>query len=122
MAYTTFGEYVRILRIQHHEIMGDMARMLGVSTAFLSAVENGKKNVPNEWIDKIAAHYHLDSHEKNNLLASAEESRTQYRIDSVNASVPKRRAAMAFARSFDEIDDETASKIIELLNKKETNH
>ena len=44
MAYTSFGEFVRILRIKHHEVMGDMAKMLGASLPFLSAVENGKKN------------------------------------------------------------------------------
>lgn len=43
MGYTKFGEFVRILRIKHHEIMGDMARMLGTSLPFLSAVETGKK-------------------------------------------------------------------------------
>ena len=42
MAYTKFGEFVRILRIRHHEVMGDMAGVLGASLPFLSAVENGK--------------------------------------------------------------------------------
>ena len=40
MAYTPFGEFVRILRIKHHQVMGDMAKILGTSTPFLSAVEN----------------------------------------------------------------------------------
>lgn len=43
MAYTKFGEYMRILRIKNHEVMGDLAKVLNVSTPFLSAVENGKK-------------------------------------------------------------------------------
>ena len=54
MTYTSFGEFVRILRIKHHEVMGDMAKMLEVKIPFLSAVENGRKNVPADWIDKIA--------------------------------------------------------------------
>ena len=45
MAYTKFGEYMRILRIKHHEVMGDIAKLLGVTLPFLSAVENGRKNV-----------------------------------------------------------------------------
>ena len=45
MGYTPFGEFVRILRIKHHQVMGDMAKILNTSTPFLSAVENGKKNV-----------------------------------------------------------------------------
>lgn len=43
MAYTKFGEYMRVLRIKNHEVMGDLAKVLNVSTPFLSAVENGKK-------------------------------------------------------------------------------
>lgn len=35
MAYTLFGEFVRILRIKHHQIMGDMAKILDTSLPFL---------------------------------------------------------------------------------------
>jgi predicted nucleotidyltransferase component of viral defense system len=43
VSYTKFGEFMRILRVKNHEVMGDIAKLLGVSTPFLSAVENGKK-------------------------------------------------------------------------------
>lgn len=118
MSYTKFGEFVRVLRIRNHEVMGDMAKLLGVSLPFLSAVENGKKNVPAEWVEAIAKHYELTDNEKQELEAAIEESRTQYKIVSTNAGIQQRRAAMMFARSFDEMDDETAAKILELLSKK----
>ena len=118
MAYTKFGEFVRVLRIKHHEVMGDMAEMLGTSLPFLSAVENGKKNVPAEWIEKITVHYNLTKQEKEELVNSIEESKTQYKIRTQNASEIQRKTVMAFARSFDDIDDDTALKILELLSKK----
>ena len=118
MAYTKFGEFVRILRIKHHEIMGDMAEMLGTSLPFLSAVENGKKNVPTEWIEKIIKHYNLSEREADELKVSVEESKTQYKIRTQNASEMQRKTAVAFARSFDEMDDDTALRILELLSKK----
>lgn len=46
MTYTKFGEFMRVLRVQHHEVMSDVAKLLGVSTPFLSAVENGGKMSP----------------------------------------------------------------------------
>ena len=46
MTYTKFGEFMRVLRVRHHEVMGDVAKLLGVSTPFLSAVENGRKMSP----------------------------------------------------------------------------
>jgi len=119
MAYTPFGEFVRILRIKHHQVMGDMARILGTSTPFLSAVENGKKNVPSEWIQMLTDYYGLSPMEKTQLEMSVEESRLQYKIIPGNAGKNQRRAALQFARSFDEMDDETALKILELLKNKE---
>lgn len=117
MAYTKFGEYVRVLRVKNHEVMGDMAKMLGSSLPFLSNVENGKKNVPPEWIDKLVDHYNLNETEKAEMLDAIEESKTQYKLVMGEASNNKRRAALKIARSFDDMDDETALKIIELLSK-----
>lgn len=118
MAYTKFGEFVRILRIRCHEVMGDMAKVLNTSVPFLSAVENGKKNIPPEWIEKLIDHYQLSETEAAALREAAEESRLQYKITAGNAGITKRKAALQFARSFDSMDDETAEKILELLNRK----
>jgi len=115
MAYTAFGEFVRILRIKHHEVMGDMAQVLGTSTAFLSAVETGKKNVPEGWSEKIAEHYGLSSAERAELDQAIEKSRTQAKIILKDASSTKREMALQVARSFEGMDDETAAKIIALL-------
>lgn len=118
MAYTKFGEFVRILRIKCHEVMGDMATILETSVPFLSAVENGKKNVPSEWIDRLIDHYKLSTEESCELREAVEESRMQYKITAGNAGITKRKAALQFARSFDNMDDETAERILELLSKK----
>lgn len=115
MAYTKFGEFFRIMRIKNHEVMGDSAEMLGVSVPFLSAVENGKKNVPPEWVDKIVAHFHLNEAEVSELKNAIEQSKTQMKLDLKEASPFQRSAALQFARSFEGIDEETARKIIELL-------
>ena len=48
MPYTKFGEFMRIQRVKHHEVMGDLANLLDVKVPFVSAVENGKRNVPEE--------------------------------------------------------------------------
>ncbi len=76
MAYTSFGEFVRILRIKKHEVMGDMAKVLGVKVPFLSAVENGKKNVPADWANKLISNYNLSTEEQCTLKQVIEESNT----------------------------------------------
>lgn len=121
MAYTDFGEQMRILRIKNHEVMGDSAQMLGVSASFLSAVENGKKNVPNKWLNILADHYHLNDIEVEKMKIAIENSKTQTKINLSNANPLKREAALKFARSFDNMDEKTAEKIITLLNQGERN-
>lgn len=118
MSYTSFGEFMRILRVKNHEVMGDVAKMLEVKVPFLSAVENGKKNVPNEWIDKIVDHYNLDAKEREDLMEAIEESKTQYKIIMNDSGVNQRKAALRFARSFDGMDDDTAIAILKLLKDK----
>lgn len=122
MAYTKFGEFVRILRIRHHEVMGDMAEKLGVKLPFLSAVENGKKNVPADWVDKLTMLYSLTAAERSELETAIQESRTQFKLNLGNAGITQRKAALQFARSFENMDDETASRILELLSKQEEKH
>lgn len=117
MAYTKFGEFMRILRIQHHEVMGDAAKMLNVSTPFLSAVENGKKNVPTEWFDIIAEHYSLSKEQIAEMIDAAENSKIQIKIPLSRSELYQREAALQFERSFDNIDEETAKKILELLKR-----
>ena len=119
MAYTKFGELVRILRIRNHEVMGDMAKKLNVKLPFLSAIESGKKNVPAELIRRIAETYCLSSDEEQELVQAAEESRTQYKISAIGAGINQHKAALQFARSFDQMDDETALRVLELLNSRE---
>ena len=117
MSYTKFAEFLRILRIKNHENMGDTAKLLGVNVAFVSAVENGKKNVPEDWIDKLVNHYNLNEQEKEELIRAIEDSKTTSKISLVSAPSFKRRVALQFQRSFDTIDEETARKILDLLGE-----
>ena len=115
MAYTKYGEFMRIERIKNHEVMGDTAKMLNVKIPFISAVENGKRNIPEDWIPKIIAHYHLNEGERAYLLNAIDESKTQMKINLKNATQPQRRVAIQFQRSFDKLDEDTAEKIMSLL-------
>ena len=83
----------------------------------MSAVENGKKNVPKDLVGKLTSVYQLSSGEKDELEEAVEESKMQYKIKVNNTSRNKRKVAMQFARSFDDIDEETAEKILEILTR-----
>ena len=118
MGYTKFGEYVRVLRVKNHEVMGDMAKFLDTTTPYLSAVENGKKNIPQEWKEKIIKHYNLKDEERDLLEKAIEISKTQRKIDLKTSTEAQREVALEFQRSFANIDEKTAKEIIKLLEGK----
>lgn len=57
-----FGVFCRKLRLENRELLYDMAEKLGVSSAFLSKVENGKGKPPADWRQKIISFYNLKTH------------------------------------------------------------
>ena len=118
MAYTPFGEFVRILRIKHHQVMGDMAKVLGASTPFLSAVENGKKNMPDSWYPILQEKYSLNDNDMDSLKQAAMESQKTISLNLKNASSSSKQLAVSFARQFDEMDEITSQQILNILNKR----
>jgi len=113
---TEFGQFLRKLRIDHNELLKHMAEKLGVSSSFLSAVETGKRNIPDGWVEKICLYYNLAMFEQEALKDAAANSAMAVTIDLSNM-VPKRReTASLFARKFDEVDDTTIEAIRKLLN------
>lgn len=120
MAYTKFGEFMRVLRIKNHEVMGDTAKLLNCMVSFVSSVESGKKNVPEAWIPILIEHYNLTDNQQNELLEAIEDSKTQVKLNLSEASIPRRRLAVQFQRSFEKLDDETANAILNILNKEDS--
>lgn len=116
---TDFGKFLRKIRIDCGEILKDMADKLGVSAAYLSAVEMGKRNIPNEWINKISEFYHLTSEEKEKLNIAAQNSAKNITLNFENAKNIQKETAILFAREFEHINDETLNKIKSLLKNTE---
>lgn len=56
MNLTEFGSAVRKARIDAKVTLQAMARDLGVTAAYLSGLEVGRKKVPEEWVAKIQAY------------------------------------------------------------------
>lgn len=114
---TKFGKLLRKIRIDHGEILMDMAKRLGVSPSFLSAVEVGRKSAPSGWSDTIAEQYHLSENQRQELKEAEQEAVTSVKLDFSKADQPQRTAAFVFAREFGSMSEETAGQVIQLLNR-----
>lgn len=116
---TKFGEYMRILRIKRNLVMKDTAVSLDVTTPFLSAVENGKKKIPDDWFEKLSAIYDLESQDKKDLMVAIEQSQSKITLNLENCNEKQKELVFQFQRSFPNIDEDTTKQIIEILNRKE---
>ena len=117
--YTQFGKFLRILRLDNGDLLKDMADKLEVSSAFLSAVETGKKNIPENWYDKIRLLYLLSDQRCAELKHSIKVSKTSEKLKLTNNSPQNVQVALQFARRFNErtISDKTMKEILKLLNR-----
>lgn len=112
---TKFGKFCRNLRMDRGELLYTMAQCLGVSSAFLSRVENGKAKPPKEWRDTLIAQYSLDKEQIAELDQSIKEARENViRVDSM--SQKDRDMMFAFARQLNELDENKKNQWRKLLN------
>ncbi|MGN0405349.1 MAG: hypothetical protein ACI4F1_09015 [Bariatricus sp.] len=111
-----FGIFCRKLRLDNGELLYDMAKKLGVSSAFLSKVENGNGKPPAEWRDMIISMYRLDDESIAELDDALFEANNMKSIDIRHFSNEDKELMWSFARKLDSVDKE---KIRKLLNNKE---
>lgn len=116
---TSLGRFLRKLRIDKGEILRDMAERLNVSSAFLSAVENGKKKVPESWMAKLTESYSLTSKQVEELKTAIDESSDTIELNIRDTSDARRHLAISFARKFDTMDDDTLRKLFEIIESNE---
>ena len=114
---TKFGKMLRTIRLERDELLRDMADKLGVTVAYLSAVENGKRKVPDEWISRIGDLYGLSDAETAKLQKLAYEERSDLKLDLGGATPGQRELAYSFARRFQNLDSQDIQEIQKFLNK-----
>lgn len=95
---TNFGKFCRKLRIDNGKLLLDMARELGVSSAFLSKVENGKAKPPVEWNAVISNNYNLTEGQKRELAILIEGERSKKTVKIPDISEDDSELMLAFAR------------------------
>ena len=81
----TFGEYLKRLRLAKNASQGNLATAIGKTTMYISNIEKGKNNPPDEsQLQKIADVLNLDEQERLNLIDEAAAARNTVAQDIFN--------------------------------------
>ena len=115
MKLTSFGKFTRKLRIDHDELLKDMAEKLGVTVSYLSAVEMGKRTIPSKWADILIKEYKLDEKEQIELKEAIFFSSKIIKLDTSNFEDNKKDLVYALARKLKDLDEEKVTNIKEIL-------
>lgn len=78
----------------------------------------GKRPTPDGLTDQIPDLYGLGTEMRAKLAGAADKTIQNIKVSLNKATDPQRDAALCFVHSFDDLDDETAKSVLELLHKK----
>ena len=97
--------------------MRDMASKLDISLSYLSAIENGKRAIPNFVYSKVCDNYDLSEKDKERLNSAIAGSSDVVKIDFTSLSEKKKE--VIYKLSTDQFDEDTMEKLYSIVVKKE---
>lgn len=81
---TPFGTKVAELRVEKDMLLSEFADALGVSAAFVSMVEMGRKPVPSEWLRRIPEILEINADDLESLQGLAGRAKKRYVFEAKN--------------------------------------
>jgi transcriptional regulator with XRE-family HTH domain len=116
---TPFGARLRELRRERGIQLKHMAKGLGVSAAYLSALEHGHRGRPNRaFVHRICAYLNIIWDEAEELQALAQLSHPRVAVDTSGLSPEATELANRLAERIEKLDPETVRKMLALLDRK----
>jgi len=113
---TPLGERLRALRKAKGVSQKEMAAAIGVSAAYLSALEHGRRGVPT-WVllQKIIGYFNVIWDDAEEVLRLAGQSHPRVVIDTSGLSPAATELANLLAGRIGDLDSETLDRFIALL-------
>lgn len=111
---TEFGKELRIVRLKRNKKLKDMADDLNISPSYLSSVENGKRNLTKEFVQRLFESYNFDIKEKEEI----EEAYVKT-VRSITISFDKNEEdlVLLFYKNFHSLSERKKLEIKNILNK-----
>ncbi|SKA35428.1 helix-turn-helix domain-containing protein [Consotaella salsifontis] len=113
---TPFGEKIRALRHERGVTQGEMAAALGVSSAYLSALEHGRRGRPT-WpmLQRIIGYLNVIWDDAEELQRLAEISHPRVTVDTGGLGPEATRLANRLAETIAILPPETVRQLLETL-------
>ena len=113
---TEFGKTVQQLRQLAGLTLYEVSQKLGLSSAFLSAIENGRKRVPEDFVERLAKAMPVVQKKMSELEALANQARQQVVVPLHKATKQDADLATSLARKFNSLSEEQKKHIQAILD------
>lgn len=116
---TPFGDRMRKLRAERGVTLKDMADAIGVSSAYLSALEHGKRGRPG-WhlIQRILTYFNVIWDEADEVVRLARISHPRITIDTSGLNPKATELANRLADDIGKLDPATLDELLASLGRK----
>jgi transcriptional regulator with XRE-family HTH domain len=115
---TPFGERVRRLRRERGLLLKDMAAHLGVSSAYLSALERGERGKPTfTLIQGVIQYFNIIWDEADELARLADLSEPRVKIETGSSTPRKTLFANRLAREIAQLTDVEVEELLAILDR-----
>ncbi|WP_099867054.1 helix-turn-helix domain-containing protein [Pararhizobium haloflavum] len=119
---TPFGQAVRRLRAERRISQKKMAYDLGVSPAYLSALEHGHRGRPSwEFVQKVLGYFNIIWDEAEELQRLALASNPRVEIDTSGMTPAATAFANRLALIIRQLDDEAIARLDAIINEADDN-
>jgi transcriptional regulator with XRE-family HTH domain len=112
---TAFGISVRKLRLDKGMRLLDLARRIDRSAAFVSAIETGRKPIPDAYVAMVARAMDLSAAEIRELRRAADRTKKEVPVEELPED--QRELVAAFARKIDELPSDMMEKLKKIVLK-----
>lgn len=116
---TALGKELRKLRLDMGELLLAMSTKLEYSPSYLSAIENGRRPVPTEFLARLFKAYQLTEDEKSRFRKAENDTIDEATIDLRNMNSKQRDVAILLARNFESLNDKSLDTFRKMLVKEE---
>ncbi len=115
---TPFGEKIRVLRSKRNVTLTEMANAVGVSSAYLSALEHGKRGRPSwQLIQRIISYFNVIWDDAEELARLARVSNPRAILNTSGLSPSATELANRLSVNISRLSDATVQELLAVLNK-----
>ena len=111
---TSLGRQLRIIRINCDETLKNMSDRIGISSAYLSAIENGNRDMSSEILDKIITEYKIE--DELLLRTNYVKSLKKFKINMKNFSGEKKLLTILLTKKIQSLNQDEVEKIKKILD------